>query len=79
MRSHCGGNYVDGITGIPPRGREITETLILLGLVLVIVLAGLGLALYVLCIAVAVLLVLWLIGFVVGRDEGAGNHRFYRC
>jgi hypothetical protein len=25
-----------------------------------------------------VLLVLWLIGFVIGRGEGAGNHRFYR-
>jgi hypothetical protein len=25
-----------------------------------------------------VLLVLWLVGFVVGRGENAGAHRFYR-
>jgi hypothetical protein len=52
--------------------------LILLALLLVIFFAGLGFALHVLWIVAAVLLVLWLIGFVVGRGEGAGNHRFYR-
>jgi hypothetical protein len=51
---------------------------ILLALLLVIVFAGLGFALHVLWIVAAVLLVLWLLGFVVGRGEGAGRHKFYR-
>ena len=52
--------------------------LILLALLLVIIFAGLGFALHVLWIVAAVLLVLWLIGFVVGRGEGSGRHKFYR-
>jgi hypothetical protein len=51
---------------------------ILLALLLVLIFAGAGFALHVLWIVAAVLLVLWLIGFVVGRGEGAGNHKFYR-
>jgi hypothetical protein len=52
--------------------------MILLALLLVAIFAGLGFAVHVLWIIAAVLLVLWLIGLVVGRGEGAGNHRFYR-
>jgi hypothetical protein len=52
--------------------------LILLALLLVLIFAGAGFALHVLWIVAAVLLVLWLVGFVVGRGEGAGSHRFYR-
>jgi hypothetical protein len=52
--------------------------LILLAFLLVIIFAGLGFALHALWIVAAVLLVLWLIGFVVGRGESAGSRRFYR-
>lgn len=52
--------------------------LILLALLLVLLFAGLGFALHVLWVVAAVLLVLWLIGFALGRGESAGSHRFYR-
>ncbi len=52
--------------------------LVLLALLLVLIFAGLGFALHVLWIVAVVLLVLWLIGFAVGRGEGAGRHGFYR-
>ena len=52
--------------------------IVLLALLLVVIFAGLGFPLHVLWIVAAVLLVLWLIGLVVGRGEGAGRHRFYR-
>ncbi len=51
---------------------------ILIALVLVLIFAGLGFAIHILWIAAAVLFVLWLVGFVVGRGESAGTHRFYR-
>ncbi len=51
---------------------------LLLAFLVVLIFAGLGFALHVLWIAAVVLLVLWLIGFALGRGEGAGNHRFYR-
>ncbi len=51
---------------------------ILLALLLVLIFAGLGFTLHVLWIVAGVLLVLWLIGFVLGRGEGAGRHGFYR-
>ncbi len=54
------------------------EVVILLALLLVILFFGLGFALHALWIAAAVLFVLWLIGFAIGRGEGAGSHRFYR-
>lgn len=54
--------------------------LLLLALLLVIVFFGLGFvgALHLLWVVAAVLLVLWLIGFAIGRGEGAGRNRFYR-
>ena len=51
---------------------------ILLALLLVVLFAGLGFALHVLWVVAAVLLVLWLVGFALGRGEGAGRHGFYR-
>jgi hypothetical protein len=51
---------------------------ILVAFLLVLLFAGLGFALHFLWIVAAVLLVLWLIGFVVGRGEGAGSRHFYR-
>jgi len=52
--------------------------LILLALLLVLIFAGAGFALHVLWIVAVVLLVVWLVGVVLGRGEGAGNHRFFR-
>jgi hypothetical protein len=52
--------------------------LLVLALLVVLLVAGLGFALHFLWIVAAVLLVLWLIGFVIGRGEGAGRGHFYR-
>ena len=52
--------------------------LILLALLLVLIFVGAGFALHVLWIIAAVLLVLWLVGLVLGRGEGAGRHGFFR-
>ncbi len=51
---------------------------ILLGFLIVLLFAGLGFALHLLWIVAAILLVLWLVGFAVGRGESAGSRRFYR-
>lgn len=47
--------------------------IILLALLLVLVFAGLGFTLHALWVVAAFLLVLWLIGLVIGRGEGAGS------
>ena len=52
--------------------------LLVLALLLVLILFGAGFAVHLLWIAAVVLLVLWVVGFVIGRGEGAGSHRFYR-
>ncbi len=52
--------------------------LIVLALVEVLLFAGLGFALHVLWIVAAVLLVLWVVGFAIGRGESAGSRHFYR-
>lgn len=52
--------------------------IILLAFLLVLIFFGLGFALHFLWVIAAVLLVLWLIGFALGRGESAGSHRFYR-
>jgi len=51
---------------------------LVLALLVVLLFFGLGFALHLLWVAAVVLLVLWLIGFALGRGESAGNHRFYR-
>jgi hypothetical protein len=51
---------------------------LILALLLVLILFGAGFAVHLLWIAAVVLLVLWLVGFAVGRGENAGAHRFYR-
>jgi hypothetical protein len=51
---------------------------LLLALLLVLIFFGLGFAVHLLWIAAVVLLVLWLVGFAIGRGESAGTHRFYR-
>jgi hypothetical protein len=52
--------------------------LILLAFLLVLLFAGLGFALHFLWIVAVVLFVLWLVGFAIGRGEGAGSRHFYR-
>jgi len=52
--------------------------LVVLALIVVLLFAGLGFTLHLLWIVAAVLLVLWLVGLVIGRGEGAGHHGFYR-
>jgi Family of unknown function (DUF5670) len=52
--------------------------LLLLAFLVVLLFFGLGFTLHLLWVVAVVLLVLWLIGFAIGRGESAGNHRFYR-
>ena len=51
---------------------------LVLALLLVLILFGAGFALHLLWIAAVVLLVLWVVGFAIGRGASAGSHRFYR-
>lgn len=52
--------------------------LLLLAFLLVLIFFGLGFALHFLWIVAVVLLVLWVVGYAIGRGETAGSHRFYR-
>jgi hypothetical protein len=52
--------------------------ILLLALLIVVVFVGAGFAIHVLWIAAAVLLVVWAVGALTGRGEGAGRHKFYR-
>lgn len=52
--------------------------LLLAALLVVLIVAGVGFAVHVLWVVAVVLLAIWLIGFVIGRGEGAGNHSFFR-
>ena len=52
--------------------------LLLLALLIVLIIAGAGFAAHLLWILALVLLAFWLVGFAIGRGEGAGRHRFYR-
>jgi hypothetical protein len=51
---------------------------LILALLLVLILFGAGFAVHLLWIAAVILAVLWLVGFAIGRGEGAGSHRLYR-
>ena len=51
--------------------------LVLLALLIVLLVAGLGFTFHLLWILAGVLLVLWVIGFAIGRGEGAGSRHFY--
>ena len=52
--------------------------LLILALLLVLILFGAGFAVHLLWIAAVIFAVIWLVGFALGRGEGAGRHRFYR-
>ena len=51
---------------------------LLLALLLVLFLFGAGFAVHLLWIAAVVFAIVWIVGFAIGRGEGAGTHRFYR-
>jgi hypothetical protein len=51
---------------------------LVLALLLVLILLGAGFAVHLLWIAAVIFAVIWLVGFALGRGEGAGQHRFYR-
>lgn len=51
---------------------------LLLALLLILILFGAGFAVHLLWIAAVVFLVVWVVGFALGRGENAGSHRFYR-
>jgi hypothetical protein len=57
---------------------EVFLVMLLVAFLVVLVFAGLGFALHALWIVAVVLLLLWLVGFAVGRGESAGSRRFYR-
>jgi hypothetical protein len=52
--------------------------LLILAFLLVLLLFGVGFAIHLVWWVAIAALVLWLIGFMVGRGESAGAHRFYR-
>jgi hypothetical protein len=52
--------------------------LLLVALLLVLLFAGFGFAIHVLWIVAVIFFVLWIVGFALGRGEGAGRHHFYR-
>ena len=58
--------------------RKDENVVLLLAFLVVLALFGLGFAVHLLWIAAVVFLILWLVGFALGRGESAGSHRFYR-
>ena len=51
---------------------------LILALLFVLILFGAGFAVHLLWIAAIIFAVVWLVGFALGRGEGAGRHNFYR-
>jgi hypothetical protein len=58
--------------------KVVSLMVLLLALLLVLILFGAGFAVHLLWIAAVVFLVIWVVGFALGRGENAGSHRFYR-
>lgn len=56
----------------------VPQVVLLLALLLVLIFFGAGFALHFLWIVAVLLLVLWVVGYALGRGEGAGRHKFYR-
>ena len=52
--------------------------LLLLALLVVLLFFGLGFALHILWVLAVIFLVLWVVGYALGRGESSGRHRFYR-
>jgi type IV secretory pathway TrbD component len=53
------------------------DVVLLLAFLLVLLFFGLGFTVHLLWAVAVFLLVLWLVGFAIGRGESAGRHRFY--
>jgi hypothetical protein len=58
--------------------KVVSLMVLLLALLLVLILFGAGFAVHLLWIAAVIFLVVWVVGFALGRGENAGSHRFYR-
>jgi hypothetical protein len=58
--------------------KVVSLMVLLLALLLVLILFGAGFAVHLLWIVAVVFLVIWVVGFALGRGENAGSHRFYR-
>jgi hypothetical protein len=58
--------------------RKRYEMILLLALLVVLLFAGVGFALHFLWIVAVIFLVIWLVGFALGRGESAGRHHFYK-
>jgi type IV secretory pathway TrbD component len=54
------------------------KMIILLALLLVLLFFAVGFTMHALWVVAAILLVLWLVGFALGRGQSAGSHHFYR-
>lgn len=54
------------------------EVLLLIAFLLVLLFFGVGFAIHFLWIVAVIFLVLWIVGYAIGRGENAGRHRFYR-
>jgi hypothetical protein len=52
--------------------------LLLLFLLVVLLFGAFGFAVHVLWFLFAVFLILWVVGYALGRGESAGRHHFYR-
>ena len=52
--------------------------IILLALFVVLLFVGMGFAVHLLWVAAVIFLVIWLVGYALGRGESAGRHHFYR-
>ncbi len=52
--------------------------LLLIAFLLVLLFFGVGFAIHFLWIVAVIFLVLWIVGYAIGRGENAGRHRFYR-
>ena len=50
---------------------------VLLALLIVLLVAGLGFTFHLLWILAGILLLLWVVGFAIGRGENAGSRRFF--
>lgn len=57
---------------------KVDSMLLILALLLVLILFGAGFAVHLLWVAAVIFAIVWLVGFAIGRGEGAGRHRFYR-
>jgi type IV secretory pathway TrbD component len=78
LNRFAGGTIPLPGTGPDLQIRKDDNVVLLLAFLVVLALFGLGFAVHLLWIAAVIFLVVWLVGFALGRGESAGSHRFYR-